>query len=203
MATHSSVLDWRIPGIGEPGGLPSMGSHSRTQLKQLSSFQHLSLNWTVTSPIKSSPTSLWFLKRTRGWDSYYLTLSVIQQIAANCLPRMCSEYDANLPSRSLASGHTLAASCSCSHVTPLPLDQTPCGHCVPTDLCICQMLHMSWSGLKGGFSQVWWICSPSGSSEREEDWRRRNLEQSGWPQSIGSRGRDGRLKWKAVVVKTR
>ena len=27
MATHSSVLVWRIPGMGEPGGLPSMGSH--------------------------------------------------------------------------------------------------------------------------------------------------------------------------------
>ena len=27
MATHSSVLAWRIPGMGKPGGLPSMGSH--------------------------------------------------------------------------------------------------------------------------------------------------------------------------------
>ena len=27
MATHSSVLAWTIPGMGEPGGLPSMGSH--------------------------------------------------------------------------------------------------------------------------------------------------------------------------------
>ena len=27
MATHSSVLAWRIPGTGDPGGLPSMGSH--------------------------------------------------------------------------------------------------------------------------------------------------------------------------------
>ena len=27
MATDSSVLAWRIPGTGEPGGLPSMGSH--------------------------------------------------------------------------------------------------------------------------------------------------------------------------------
>ena len=27
MATHSSVLAWRIPEMGEPGGLPSMGSH--------------------------------------------------------------------------------------------------------------------------------------------------------------------------------
>ena len=27
MAIHSSVLAWRIPGMGESGGLPSMGSH--------------------------------------------------------------------------------------------------------------------------------------------------------------------------------
>ena len=39
MATHSSVLAWRIPGTGEPGGLPSVGLHrvGRTQLKRLSS----------------------------------------------------------------------------------------------------------------------------------------------------------------------
>ena len=33
MATHSSVISWRIPGTGEPGGLPSMGLQSWTQLK--------------------------------------------------------------------------------------------------------------------------------------------------------------------------
>ena len=27
MATHFSILAWRIPGMGKPGGLPSMGSH--------------------------------------------------------------------------------------------------------------------------------------------------------------------------------
>ena len=37
MATHSSVLAWRIPGTGEPGGLPYVGSQSRTRLKRLSS----------------------------------------------------------------------------------------------------------------------------------------------------------------------
>ena len=37
MATHSNILAWRIPGMKEPGGLPSMESHSRTRLKQLSS----------------------------------------------------------------------------------------------------------------------------------------------------------------------
>ena len=30
MATHSSVLAWRIPGMGEPGGLSSVGSHRDT-----------------------------------------------------------------------------------------------------------------------------------------------------------------------------
>ena len=33
MATHSTVLAWRILGIAEPGGLPSMRLHSRTRLK--------------------------------------------------------------------------------------------------------------------------------------------------------------------------
>ena len=37
MATHSSVLAWRIPGMVEPDGLPSMESHSQTRLKRLSS----------------------------------------------------------------------------------------------------------------------------------------------------------------------
>ena len=37
MATHSSVLAWRIPGTGEPGGLPSMGSHRVKVLKRFSS----------------------------------------------------------------------------------------------------------------------------------------------------------------------
>ena len=37
MANHSSVLAWRIPGTGEPGGRPSVGSQSRTRLKWLSS----------------------------------------------------------------------------------------------------------------------------------------------------------------------
>ena len=45
MATHSSVLPWRIPGTGEPGGLPIYGvAQSRTRLKQLSSS---SSSWSV------------------------------------------------------------------------------------------------------------------------------------------------------------
>ena len=37
MATHSNILAWRIPGTEEPVGLPSMGLHSQTQLTRLSS----------------------------------------------------------------------------------------------------------------------------------------------------------------------
>ena len=36
MATHSSILAWRITWTEEPGGLRSMGSQSRTPLKRLS-----------------------------------------------------------------------------------------------------------------------------------------------------------------------
>ena len=50
MATHSGVLAWRIRGMGEPGGLPSLGSHrvaqSRTQLKRLSSIRFVLISIT-------------------------------------------------------------------------------------------------------------------------------------------------------------
>ena len=44
MATHSSVLAWRIPGMEEPNGLLSMGSQSQTPLKRLSSSSSSSSN---------------------------------------------------------------------------------------------------------------------------------------------------------------
>ena len=40
MATHSSVLIWRIPGTEEPGGLPSMGLQSRTRLSDFTFTFH-------------------------------------------------------------------------------------------------------------------------------------------------------------------
>ena len=52
MATHSSVLAWRIPGTGEPGGLMSMGSHrvghNRSDLAASAAiFSHPSVNLIV------------------------------------------------------------------------------------------------------------------------------------------------------------
>ena len=40
VATHSSVLAWRIPGTGEPGGLIYGVTQSQTQLKRLSSSSY-------------------------------------------------------------------------------------------------------------------------------------------------------------------
>ena len=62
MATHSSVLAWRIPGTGEPGGLPSGVTQSWTWLKRLSSSS--------SSPIcgfSSSHVWMWELHHKERW----------------------------------------------------------------------------------------------------------------------------------------
>ena len=47
MATHSSVLAWRIPGMAEPGGLPSVGSHRvRHDLRDLTAA---AAKWTMVA----------------------------------------------------------------------------------------------------------------------------------------------------------
>ena len=57
MATYSSVLAWRIPGMGEPGGLPSMRSHKVGHNRSdLAAAAVLSLLFRSYSPI-SSPHS--------------------------------------------------------------------------------------------------------------------------------------------------
>ena len=49
MATYSSVLAWRIPGAGEPGGLPDGVAQSRTRLKRLSSSSSRNLRIKISS----------------------------------------------------------------------------------------------------------------------------------------------------------
>ena len=46
MATHSSILAWRIPWTEEPGGLQSMGLQSRTRLSDFTSLHFTSLHFT-------------------------------------------------------------------------------------------------------------------------------------------------------------
>ena len=87
MATHSSILAWRIPRTEEPSGLPSMGSQIRTRLKRLSSSSSSMVN--VPFYITHSAWEWWkastfhFLQQvllTMCWPVFY-TLRVEKQ---NC-----------------------------------------------------------------------------------------------------------------------
>ena len=59
MATHSSILAWRIPGTGQPGGLPSMGLHSQIRLKKLSSSYIVRMQGIRQDEVKVLFPSLW------------------------------------------------------------------------------------------------------------------------------------------------
>ena len=61
MATHSSVLAWRIPGTGEPGGLQSMGSHR---------VRH---DWSDLAAAAAAAL-LQGLFPTQGWNPYLFSL---------------------------------------------------------------------------------------------------------------------------------
>ena len=54
MATHSSVLAWRIPGTGEPGGLPSMRSH------------RVGHNWSGLAAAIAGPKAVWLRSLWNG-----------------------------------------------------------------------------------------------------------------------------------------
>ena len=92
MATHSSVLAWRIPGTGEPGGLPDVSgvAQNRTRLKRLSSSS--SSHHELFSPVSSiSPK----FKSRRG-----LTKTCVAASAAKLLqscPTLCDPRDGSPP----------------------------------------------------------------------------------------------------------
>ena len=71
MATHSSVLAWRIPGTAEPGGLPYMGSHSQARLKQLSSSSRTK----GKNPSSEGMVSLLPVGQVTGFDPFSSTIS--------------------------------------------------------------------------------------------------------------------------------
>ena len=83
MATHSSVLAWRIPGMVEPGGLPSMGSHrvgndwsdlaAALQIKFhfIDVFIFTSLVWQLATPARYYFYPATFTKGLNLLESYY------------------------------------------------------------------------------------------------------------------------------------
>ena len=69
MATHSSILAWRIPWTEEPGRLQSIGSKSRTQLKRLSmsACTHIYIIYTLDSNLHLSYCYI-LSTHGRGWN---------------------------------------------------------------------------------------------------------------------------------------
>ena len=65
MAAHSSVLAWRIPGTGEPGGLPSMGSHRVGH--DWSDLAAAAAAWTLESPLESKEVKPVNTKGNQPW----------------------------------------------------------------------------------------------------------------------------------------
>ena len=76
MATHSSVLAWRIPWTGEPGGLPSMGSH------------RVGHNWSGLAAAAAANSSILYLICQQIWKTLvYPGSSLVAQMVEN-LPIM-------------------------------------------------------------------------------------------------------------------
>ena len=68
MATHSTILAWRIPWTEEPGGLQSMGSQSWTRLKRLSMrARTLWSSFLMSHGSLASPPSNGSLVPMKGW----------------------------------------------------------------------------------------------------------------------------------------
>ena len=66
MATHASVLAWRISGMGEPGGLPSMGSHRVGH-----GWSDLAILHCVYVPQLSYPFICWWTSKLLPCPGYY------------------------------------------------------------------------------------------------------------------------------------
>ena len=78
MATHSSVLAWRIPGMGEPGGLLSMGSHRvRHDWSDLAAVAAQALN-KYTSDIKAT-----MILQLTGLLATFRSSATVCQISSN------------------------------------------------------------------------------------------------------------------------
>ena len=69
MATHSSVLAWRIPGMGEPGGLPSVGLHRVGHDRSYLAAAAASLVFTSTHPKLITKNNRDFLIRREAWST--------------------------------------------------------------------------------------------------------------------------------------
>ena len=93
MATHSSVLAWRIPGTGEPGGLLSMGSHrvghDWSDLAAAAAAVTIVtwLEWLMLLPVAVSYMDLhigYWKQLTVDWNNWYLHNPGMEKLFENC-----------------------------------------------------------------------------------------------------------------------
>ena len=93
MATHSSVLAWRIPGTGEPGGLPSMGSHrvgyNRSNLAAAAYVYHHGF-FVYLFPFSFLPHFFLFILSFR--KSFFLRQYIVQLTFPETFPLSFGEY---------------------------------------------------------------------------------------------------------------
>ena len=93
MATHSSVLAWRIPGTGEPGGLPSLGSHR---------VRH---DWSDLAAAAAGNKNIFMDKRIdfgcqkEGKDWEFGTVLCAKSFQSH--PTLCNPMDCSLPGSSI------------------------------------------------------------------------------------------------------
>ena len=85
MATHSSVLAWRIPGTGEPGGLPSVGSH-----KEIPGLIFFSMDWLDLLAVQGTLKSLLQCMKVKSE----------REVAQSC-PTVSDPMDCSLPGSSI------------------------------------------------------------------------------------------------------
>ena len=92
MATHSSVLAWRIPGTGEPGGRPSLGSyrvgHDWSDLAAAAAFSDI---------YKISTRLLWLYNIWKMFCIFNLFLWVCCYSVTQLCPTLCDPTDCNTP----------------------------------------------------------------------------------------------------------
>ena len=112
MATHSSVLAWRIPGMGEPGGLPSMGSH------------RVGHDWSDLASSSSLSGQLWLillcftlrkLQLSISWNTFYSLCILINQVTQLTHHSIKNNYTR------LSAGNAKTGAQNCSHAAPAAL----------------------------------------------------------------------------------
>ena len=72
MATHSGVFAWRIPGTGEPGGLPSMGLH------------RVGHDWNDLAAAVVNISGLYLYQYHTSWLLYSMSLNQVVKVLFNC-----------------------------------------------------------------------------------------------------------------------